>query len=280
DGYALRLAAGLYRQFVNGFAFRSAGPAALVPELWIWLPPTADTDPARAYHLALDGLLLPSGGWTLRAETYARWEPHVPALDLPALLATDSSGPPRSLTPDDVVTASRGHALGAGVEVQWAGRLDAAALRYSVERARRTFPLQPQPEPVAVPWEAPHRLSFDGRLALGRGFGLAGAARGVWGRRWGYRHAYYDFFAGPDSPVAAEVAHPEVHTLPPLLLADVKGTYERSLGGATLRLELGVANLLDRANVQDWSFDGTAARSEVPRTLPGRRLTFAVRLGV
>ncbi|NKN80846.1 TonB-dependent receptor, partial [Weissella cibaria] len=58
--YALRLAAGLYRQFVNQFELTSSGPTAAVPSVPFWLPIDRTLAPPRTYHLAAEALLMPS----------------------------------------------------------------------------------------------------------------------------------------------------------------------------------------------------------------------------
>jgi hypothetical protein len=280
DGYAVRLAGGLYRQFVNGFAFRSAGPASLVPELWFWLPVAGGIDPPRAFHLTLDGLLLPAGGWTLRAETYARWEPHVLALDVPALMDRTADDAGGRLDPATVVAGARGYALGLGMGAGWDGRRVAVRASYSLEQTRRTVPSISSETPLMVPWAEPHRLSGSARVDLRGGFAVEAAGRGIWGRRWGLRDAYYDYLGGSsEGGFTVDTTQPDHERLPPLLVLDGRVTYRPAVRTARLLLEAGVANILDRDNVIDWSVDGPEdGRAVSPRLLPGRRATFAVRV--
>lgn len=275
DGYALKVSGGVYRQFVNGFAFTSGGPAALVPELWFWLPAGDGIRPPLAVHSALEGLLLPARGWSVRAEIYHRHEPHLLALDTWSLVTEDHA----DASPAGVITPVRGRALGAGAGIEWSGTRGSMGLTYSFERSRRSTSWRD--ELLAVPWEEPNRLSLDARARLGRGFGLEAAGRGIWGRSWGLRQAYYDYIAAGQAPVGVpDLTRPEEHRLPPLLILDAKATYARSLGGTNLSLELGLANVFDRENVVDWSAGGALSESgRVARSLPGRRLTFGVRIG-
>ena len=266
---AVRAAGGLHRQFVNGLAFRSAGPAAVVPELLFWVPPSEGVAPATALHAAADVLVLPGRGWTLRAEAFGRQERRTLALDVPALLAAPASAVPRDVRADEVVAGARGSAAGGGLRVERAGRSVRWAASYSAERVRRTVPGRYDGRAVAAPWETPHRLSGEAHARLGRGFGASAAGAAAWGRSWGYRHAYYDY-----APEALGAGGPEDARLPAFVSLDASVSYERSVGAGRLRVEFGVANALGRTNVYDWSADasedGASGRPPVPRGLPGR----------
>ena len=283
--YAVRLAGGLYRQFVNGLAVRSASPAAVVPELFVWLPTTADVAPPRSVHLAADALVLPGARWTLRAETFGRFDGRALALDVPALVA---AGPdtPAERAPADVVAAVRGSAIGAGVRAEYAGPRLRAAAAYSAERARRTVPGRFDGRAVPTPWEAPHRLSADVRLGVGGGLAVETAGRAVLGRTWGYRAAYYDYLLGPEAPALADgfapaLADPAEAELPALLALDVALAWERAVGLGRLAVRVGLANALGHENTFDWAPRSLEAGGAVlPRTLPGRRWTASVRLAL
>ena len=283
--FAVRLAGGLYRQFVNGLAVRSASPAAVVPELFVWLPTTADVAPPRSVHLAADALVLPGERWTLRAETFARFAGRALALDVPALVAAGPDAPTER-DPADVVAAVRGSAVGAGVRAEYAGPRLRAAAAYSAERARRTVPGRFGGREVPTPWEAPHRLSADVRLGVGGGVAVEGAGRAVFGRTWGYRAAYYDYLLGPEAPALADgfasaLADPEDAELPALVALDLALAWERSVGLGRLAVRVSLANALGRENTFDWAPRSLDAGGAVlPRTLPGRRWTASVRVAL
>ena len=264
---AVRVAGGLHRQFVNGFAFRSAGPAAVVPELLFWLPVSAGVAPATALHAAADALVLPGRGWTVRAEVFGRHEPRTLALDVPALLAAPASAVPRDVRPDEVVAEARGSAVGGGLRVEQAGRAVRWTASYSAERVRRTVPGRYGGRAVTAPWETPHRLSGEAHARLGGGFGASASGAAAWGRSWGFRHAYYDY-----APEALGAGEPGDARLPALVSLDASVSYERSVGPSRLRVELGVTNALGRTNVYDWSAgaSGSGESGLLPRGLPGR----------
>ncbi|MEM0960984.1 MAG: hypothetical protein AAGK21_00425, partial [Bacteroidota bacterium] len=275
---AVRVASGLYRQYVNGLAIRSASPAAVVPEVFVWLP-VADGVPApRSLHLAADALALPGDRWTVRAEAFGRLDRDVAALDVPRL-AAGSGG---VLTVGEVVAPAEGSALGAGVRVERTGPRWSAAAAYSVERVRRSVPGRFDGRAVPVPWEAPHRLSAEARLAVGRGVSLAGAARAVWGRPWAARNAYFDYLLGPDAPAEATLLAATLDPFERLPLAadmDIAVVVVQPLGLGRVRAQAGIANVLNRPAIADRSARSLATPAmTLDRTLAGRRATLALRV--
>ncbi|MEM8557679.1 MAG: carboxypeptidase regulatory-like domain-containing protein [Bacteroidota bacterium] len=292
--YALRVAGGLYRQFVNGFAFRNPGPAAIAPDLLFWLP-TTDTSPPRALHLAADALVMPGEAWTLRAEGFARWESRLLALNVPVLQADLTADALPITDPSSALAGASGRALGGSLRIEHQrGGLRAGA-SYAFERARRTVPGRFDGRRVAVPWSAPHRLRMDADVRLGRlvpgaladDVGVRGLAQAAFGRAWGYRTAYYDYLLSDtalDRSVVSDdllgaLARPNEATLPAEVRLDLGVYLDRRIGPAQLRIDLGVVDALDRANVYDWSRSTPASGgTELARGLPGRRWTAQVRV--
>jgi hypothetical protein len=311
--YAVRVASGLYRTFVQQFTLSTGGPSASLPATRLWLPIDATLAPPRAYHLTAEALLAPSPAWQVNVEAYLKEQPRILAIDYAALLRTPEALPlslaPREVTQSAFVAPSRGRALGAGLRLRHRrGRLDAEA-SYAWSWARRTFPGRFDDRSQPTPWNEPHRLTLAARLDLtdpprpaasadGRDEGLAATARwrGVWGRAWGFRDAYYDLLTTHDALTSTppyDLSDPGAHVLPPLYRLDLGLAYARTVGGVTLRAEATVFNVLDRANVFDWSLAPAPEASatedfvpapgqafgSLPRTLPGRRpiLTLGVR---
>ncbi|MEM8600941.1 MAG: carboxypeptidase-like regulatory domain-containing protein, partial [Bacteroidota bacterium] len=294
--YALRVAGGLYRQFVSGFAFRNPGPAAIAPDLLFWLP-TADTSPPRALHLAADALVMPSEAWTLRAEGFARWESRLLALDVPALQADLTPEAVPITDPGSVLAGADGRTLGGGVRIEHQHDGVRWGASYVFEHARRSVPGRFDGERVSVPWSAPHRLRMDADFRLGRlvpGVGMRSLAQAAFGRAWGYRTAYYDYLLGttPDRDAAFDrtvvsddllgaLARPNAATLPAEVRLDLGVYLDRRIGPAQLRFDLGVVDVFDRANVYDWSRTTPApGGAALARGLPGRRWTAQVRVSL
>ena len=281
--YAVRLAGGLYRQFVNRFDLSSAGSTALLPSIRFWLPAGASLAPPRAYHLSAEVMAKPAASWQVNLESYFKRHARLLALDYSALLAPDSSiyGPARS---SDVIGATRGYAAGGGVRLRHTGEHYRGTLRYSYSYARRRFPsrFDGRLEPPA--WNQPHRLSLEGRLSLAPSLALHLHWRGRWGRSWGFRHAYYDYLApqqpAPDAYAPFDLSDPSRQALPPLYRLDLGLSYRHTWKGVSVQARAGLLNALDRQNVFDWSLRPAPGSGfeKAARYLPGRRPVFSLRV--
>lgn len=284
--YAMRLAGGLYRQFVNAFELSSSGSTSVVPSIFFWMPAGEDTAPPRAYHLSAETLLMPSDAWTVRVEAYYKGQPHLLTLDYVGLL--DRQPPvrpwpePTSLPQSSFVAASSGEAYGGSVRLSRSEEHASGTATYTYSRVRRTFPDRFDGEQVSVPWNAPHRLDVDLRLSVVPAWSVELGGEGAWGRRWPYRRAYYDYLAGRygTAPYGADLfVDPGRETLPPSYRIDAGVTYERSAGPLDVQARFFVVNVLDRENVYDWSLEHSDAElATVPRRLPGRQPIFSLRL--
>ncbi|MFB6098767.1 MAG: hypothetical protein ABEK84_06605, partial [Salinibacter sp.] len=270
--YALRVAGGVYRQFVNRFDVSSTSPTSILPSIRFWLPTTAAHAPPRAYHVAVSARLHPSARWTLTAETYLKHYPRLLALDYAAFHG-DRTTP---VAPTRAIASTRGYAAGIGVALVRQAPLIESSLRYDWSRARRRFPSRFDGRLVPPPWNQPHRLQASTRIktALGLEFHLQGSF--VSGQSWGFRRTYYDYLStrpAPLLPSAPSFQHPERHTLSSSMRVDVGAAYTLSLGPATVEARVTVANALDFRNSFDWGLALTPeGLSRTTRRLPGRRL--------
>ncbi len=278
----LSVRGGLYRQFTTQFDLIRDGATAVVPTTRMWLPLTDPLTPPRTYHLAADLAWAPAPRWQIDVEGYRKWQPHLLAIDYPAL--RDAPAAPAAPTdPSRFIAPSHGFAHGGGLEVAYEGTSLTGSLRYAYSRAERTFPGRFGGREVLVPWTDPHRLSLTAEVPLGAGLALEATGEGVWGRRWGYRRAYYAYLT-PDDLGAAwderQLDRPETHRLPPRYTLDAGVRFSRSWAGVGVEGRIGVANVLGRRNVADWGLephpDGSVSRWT--RSLPGRRATVSVRI--
>lgn len=290
--FAVRLAAGLYRQFTNEYVLSSTGATAVVPYVLFWLPPDDSLAPPRAYHLAAEAALWPSTHWTVEASAYYRAQPHGLALDYAAIAADPAAEPPppaSALAQDAFLGAVRGQAYGGTMRVRWQGAPVSAGAAYTLSHALRQVPSRFLRESgdfdgrlVPVPGNEPHALVLDAAVALGGGLRAGASGRGAWGRAWGLRRAYYDYLAlfdGPDALAPFDLDHPEDHILPATYTLDLDLTLVRALAGTVVEVRGLVANVLDRRNVYDWSLTATGEGTAVlPRLLPGRHYAFSLRV--
>lgn len=278
----LSVRGGFYRQFTTQFDLIRDGATAVVPTTRMWLPLTDPLTPPRTYHLAADLTWAPAPRWQIDVEGYRKWQPHLLAIDYPALRGAPTA-PAAPTDPSRFIAPSHGFAHGGGLEVAYEGTPLTGSLRYAYSRAERTFPGRFGGRQTPVPWADPHRLALTAEVPFGAGLALEATGEGVWGRRWGYRRAYYAYLT-PDDLGAAWDEHqldrPETHRLPPRYTLDAGVRFSRSWAGVGVEGRIGVANVLGRRNVADWGLephpDGSVSRWT--RSLPGRRATVSVRI--
>lgn len=286
--WSMRLATGLYRQFVNQFDVSSRSSRALLATSRMWLGVDSTVAPPHAAHVAGEWLLHPGPGWTLRLEGYYKKHLHLLAVDYaPNDLTREAlSGaqgndlPIPSLTQRSFLADGEGFSYGTAflVEKKWTRvRLEA---RYEYSQARRSFRPFYDGATIPTPWNEPHRveLALDARLAAG--LTLTGRWRSIWGRAWGFRQSYYDFLGAYQNRLIAasraeepldqtdfavfsiddilahilayQLHHPQDHRLPPIHQLDVSAAYTHRVGGVRIQTRIDLLNVFDRDNVADW----------------------------
>ncbi|MEM8556835.1 MAG: carboxypeptidase-like regulatory domain-containing protein [Bacteroidota bacterium] len=279
---AVRIAGGLYRQFVEQYDLSNLGPSALAPSVRFWLPIGRDLAPPRTYQAALDVLATPHAAWTIQAEGYYKWQPLIHALNYDVLVQHASAAgetAPTPITQAALLEPGEGFAYGLALRVTHTHRRGTASVSYGYDVAERRFASRFDGRYVQAPWNEPHRLTAWSDLNVGGGVQVHGRWRSVLGRAWGFRQAYYDFFEdeplGPfqfDAPASDDVpAHHELD----LGVSLTRAFSPRAFGTPTVALRIDVRNVFDRANVLDWSLEGTsegAGYAPLTRYLPGRSL--------
>jgi hypothetical protein len=282
--YALRLAGGMYRQFIPSFSLTSSGSTSVVPFVRFWLPVDRSLAPPRSYHLALETLFTPGTSWQFAFEAYRKWQPRVLVVDYQTLMTDFASVRPRpdpiELPQSTFVQAVRGRAWGAVGRVALdTGRLS-TTLQYSYSRAEQLDSDRFKGEWQPVAWNEPHRLQLRFRIAISSALTFHTSAESTWGRPWAFRRAYYDYLAfRPDAPTFApfDLDDPSMPLLPPSYRIDPGITYDRSWGRMRVEVRAVVVNILDRNDVFDWSLEeGGDGYDRVARALPGRRPVFSL----
>lgn len=281
--WSIQVGAGLYRQYLNQFSLTNVGPSALVPEVQFWLPVDETLEPARARHLSGELAFRPWTGWELRAEGYYKAMDRILALDY-RTLTTSTSRPDGGLVLGDFIGAAEGVAYGAGVRAGWEGGRARFALGYDWNVSERTFPSRFDGARQPTPWSEPHRVTVQGRLPLWAGLALDADARGVWGRSWALRRAYYDYLSVVSPDGTLPVGLPGDDALPTLYGLDVGLAWLGELGGTLTEIRAELRNAQWDRQVLDYSLvplgtgaDATWERRE--RLLPGPALLISARVG-
>jgi hypothetical protein len=281
--WAWRVGTGLYHQFATQFDVATTMPVALVPSVRFWLPVVERRGVPTAVHAGSELVLQPRPGWELRAEGYAKWQPTILAFDYGRLL-DDVGAPPGD--PLAFIGRARGRALGVGLRAirdgwQLAGRPTRLEVGYDAGDARRTFPSRFDGTLQPAPWNEPHRLLAAIELRPTAGLVVGTRVRGVWGRPWALRQAYYDLLTVHSAGAGLPIAPPGTARRPALLEADLGASWTRSIGLWRAEVGLAVQNLFDRRNVLDFALERDAASPRYDwraRTLPPRQLLLSMRL--
>ena len=307
---SLRLATGLYRQFVNQYDVSSRSPRTFVSSTRFWMAVDSSVAPPRSVHWAGELLWRPKPRWSIGAEAHYKRHDHILALDYTARLDDQNVAQSRFLR------ASSGHTYGYSANVMRSIGPGNLRARYDYTVARRRTAGLFDGQLLDVPWNEPHRLELSADLMPLPGVVAVARWRTVRGRSWGYRQAYYDFLgsyvgdvesmleelrAGGVSADALEriqrqiayydLANPESHRLPPIDQLDLSLAWSFPIGRTALQARVDVVNVLGRKNIADWRFlldeeqyyasDGDPALTGIlergNRTLLPRVLTFAVK---
>lgn len=282
-GYSVRVAGGLYRQFTNRFDLSSTGPTSAVPSIRFWLPIDQSVAPPKAYHASADVLLMPAPSWTISTEAYYKAQPRILSIDYPTLLGEPSSETPRPITQGDFITASRGYAYGGSVRLKYEGNRLQSTLSYSLSQSQRRFPSRFDDRMEPTPWNEPHRLALDTDVSITGGLRAHLSWKGIWGRSWAFRRAYYDYLTSTNRSEALasfNLDDPSAQTLPPLYRLDAGLSYTHRWKGVRVEAQTHLMNVLDRPNEFDWNLSPTdSGLAKGVRTLPGRRPVFSLTIG-
>lgn len=312
-GWSWNLSTGVYRQFINQFSMSVLSPSALLSSIRFWLPVDSTVTPPKAYHFAAGAGYAPSSNLSLRIESYYKNQPHLLTIDYPALkpdldlnlIDTTSTGQQSFIRDGD------GFAYGATLSAEYMTTNLRFMARYNFNLARRTRTLLPDlttepgtdpalertsPETVEespasryeqVPWNEPHRVDVALDWSPFKPFAATVRWTGAWGRRWGFRQAYYDYLATYPVPTHQigdiNFLHPDDHRLRPVYQLDVGLAYTHDFDIAALQIRLDVLNVLDRENTADWSARPVSAENQafiekVPRSLLPRISSLAIRI--
>lgn len=284
--YALHLAAGIYRQYVNQFDLSSVGPSAAVPSIRFWLPIDETLAPPKAFHYTANFLVMPSESWNFRIESYYKHQPQILAfhyhpLLIPGVIAAQD-GP---ITEDQIIEESNGFAYGGGVFAEHTYNRGVVGASYSYSQAKRRYPGRFDERLESTPWNEPHRLSLNHEYSISSKLSTSFRAHGIWGRTWGFRQAYYDYLAAhnPDGDKYKpfDLTNPSAHKLAPFYQIDAGIAYEREFNGVSFLLRADVLNVLNRKNVIDWTFvnpsDANLPLERIDRTMPGIMTAISLR---
>ncbi len=268
-GISLRLATGVYYQFLNQFEIATISPSSIVPSTRFWIPVDETLQAPLSNHYSIDLSAQLWTNWQLGVEYYYKDQRRLYRVDYPMLWSQERDSTIIN-TIDQFVSETSGLVYGTSLELRRNGEKLNFALRYERSESKREFTFRNnEPTIIAVPWNVPQQ--FQVKLTLKPIPALEGILRwhGAWGRKWAFKQAYYDLL-GSDIEYAAsfddysfENPTADDHTLAPFSQLDlgiIMRLSDRSNRTFQLRLDLlSFGCLFDAASFDDYSFENPTA---------------------
>ena len=310
-GVSLFMGSGIYRQFVSQFDISSRSPRTFVSSTRFWMGTDHSVKPAKAGHVAAEILVRPHPAWSIRMEGHYKRLFHVLAVDYSAEVSDSAD----NLNQSEFLRSSRGYSYGYSTVVRRTIGPGSAHVRFDYTLSKRTVEDLFRTEQLSVPWNEPFRLEYGIDVMPWRRTTILARWKGIWGRTWGFRQAYYDFLSahlndldtllddmranGVSADAVSRIerqvkhfdlSHPENHKLPAILQLDFSVAHTIPIGGLSLQLRADIINVLNRQNAAEWRFEldeetffsGSTDTSGLlnlrDRPLLPRVLTFAAKL--
>ncbi len=255
----IQTSGGLYRQYLLQLDVSTLNAGSLFPSKRIWLPINGDIRPPMAFHLTQSLFYSPFPSLSFHIEGYLKLQQRLWFLSYFSQERVDSAVDPAGLLAirdlRDLLSEGDGKTYGASLSARWSAdpfRVEAVYDHTAVERrSNELF----NGNRFSAPWEEPHRLYTQLSLKIKNRFLLTQRFTAIWGRSWGFRQAYYDFFGHSlriPNPASYSFDTPDAHVLPAFYQVDLGFVYSQPVGTATVQLRLDLLNVLDRQNVADW----------------------------
>jgi len=273
--WSLKIAGGIYRQFVNQFDLTNVGPSSLVPDFTIWAHDSSIRQPI-AYHTSLSFLLEPSQTTSVKLESYMKVQPSTYITSYSNLL-TGQEINRGDFTSFAEITDM--FAYGGGARVLQTFMQSRLQLLFGYDLSISKINMESQfGRVLPAPWNEPHRFQARIRGQIHPAFSIIANWQSIAGRSWGFRQAYYDFMVPHNFTSAGEYdfLNPENDRLSPFHQLDLSFVYQPVIGSGNIEIRLNLINLLNRRNSIDWnlypiseSSDGQQQYEIRERTLPG-----------
>ena len=255
-GVSLRLATGVYYQFLNQFEIATISPSTIVPSTRFWLPIDETNRAPLAYHYSVDMAAQLWTYWRFGLEYYYKNQRRLYRIDYPLLWRQETDSPPIT-TINEFVTNTHGFAFGTAAELLRNGEKFDLELRYEYSGSRREYTFRNnRPVFLPVPWNIPRQ--FQTKVVVRPIPALEGTVRwrGAWGRKWGFQQTYYDLLGSSTDYIANfdgySFTDPTApgHELAPFSQFDLALAVliRDRTGDSTLQLRLDVLNAFDRMN--------------------------------
>ena len=301
QAFSFKTSIGVYRQFIGQLDISTLNSFKLLPTTRIWFPFDQTITPPRTTLISQAVAWTPRPPWAIRLEGYINLQGKELAMnyDPPFSLESfdpevyDSNGdgfqdglpeelPILELEQQDFLTevTSRKHGLNA--VVGWQQRQFSTEIQYGYSHATRRGESLFEGQTYEVPWNEPHKTIIQFTYMPLPSFSATLRTTSKWGRSWGFRRAYYDYFGSRESTryrLNFDFGSPSDHVLPPFHQLDISVAYTHKLERTEFQFRVDLLNALDRKNVIDWRLVYDLISNslvEKPRYLHGVMPVFAV----
>ena len=256
---AIQTAAGLYRQYLLQLDVSTLNAGALFPSKRLWVPVNEDIRPPVAYHVSQSFLYNFSSRFTVQAEGYLKYQQRLWFLNYVTRDQPLSRSGTRFLSTindlNDILSEGKGITHGVSVTTSWRPSPFSLSVVYDYTSVRRKSEDLFLDTWFSAPWEEPHRLATRVEWNYQNALWFSARFTGIWGRSWGFRQAYYDFFGHSDLFVVNgdyDFSNPDEHVLPAYYQVDIGAVYNIRLEASNLQLRVDLLNAFDISNVADW----------------------------
>lgn len=283
--WSVRVAGGLFRQFINEYRITNTGPTAIVPDIPIWSH-TGNTAIPKAWHLTASLLMEPTDHSSFTAELFHKWHP---VTNFTTYVRTDDSGNPSATDVSAYGITTDMRSFGGGVRYTHDFLNNALQMTAGYDYSFAEIHLDDQfGKPVTTPWNEPHRAQFNSLFRLRPNVTIVAKWQGIWGRSWAYRRAYYNFlqFNENGTSLSELFNSPDQDRLPAFHQVDLSVIWQPSVRFAEFELRADLINLLNRKNslekylVPEYENGELTGYSERYRTMPGLYPNFSVRISI
>lgn len=277
---SLRLAGGLYRQFINQFDITNPGPSSIVPSIRFWVPIDYTTEVPKSYHASTEALLEPTETLSLKWEAFYKWNPSVLAIDYHALIEDPAVPGTEFDHQNTFIEQGKSYSLGTGVSAEklFEEIMMEVTLSYHYSIAKQRFTKRFDGNFVSTPWNEPHRMTAAINWNILPSIMTTLRWQSIWERSWAYNQAYYDYLTinqNRSQYGTVSFESPSDDYLNPYHQLDITISYSQHLKNSQLQLKLDLVNVMNRRNMlekrinPDIATDGTLRYTTQTKSLPG-----------
>ena len=273
--WSVRIAGGLYRQFINEYRISNTGASSVVPYFSIWSHAGREQIP-KAYHLTGSLYLEPASHTSITLEAYYKRQPNAAITSYTNFIenSQDTNNSEVSAFADN----RKMEMAGAGVRINQTASGSKIRFIAGYDYSYSQVDLKNQfGRSLPAAWNDPHRVQFRTFYYLFEELAFVAKWQGIWGRKWAFRDSYYNFLRISEfsQNELLEFSEPENDALRNFHQIDVSVIYAPTVGNADVELRLELINILNRKNVLDqglipvYSDGKITSYNASERTFPG-----------